>query len=65
MNYGVSSVRFDFAQVVRVKTLAFFGIPGKKTSVEVVSVIFQPFFLLFDVVTASLLWLVADREPFS
>lgn len=65
INYGVSSVRFDFAQLIRVKTLAYFGIPGIKTPAELVSVIIEPSILWIDVVTANLLWLLAQREPFS
>lgn len=38
MNYGVSSVRLDFAQIARLQTSAFFGIPGTMTAAEVVSV---------------------------
>lgn len=46
MNYGVSSVWLDFAQIVWVKTLSFFCIPGSKTPREVVSAVFQLPFLL-------------------
>lgn len=65
MNYGVSSVRFDFAKIIRLRTWAFFGIPGRKTSTEIVSIIFWLSFLCFDTVTACSLWMVDGREPFS
>lgn len=50
MNYGVSSVRLDFAAIVRVKTLSYFGIPGQKTATQIASIIFRLSFLCFDVV---------------
>lgn len=50
MFYGISSVRLDFAQVVRIKTAAFFGIPGTMTVSQVVSVHFILFLNVFEAI---------------